>query len=234
MTGKEKCEFLKEIRKTMAKENGITYVPRECHHEGECSGTCPLCEKEAAELLAELKKKVLTGEEIQVDNEAIELLERISDGYNEWDFEDNQPELLGDIPSGYFDRLSLTDEEKRIEEERLHREAIEREIERLKKEKQYNKRGIWNAVKRKIRDYLKPPLQGEIIDKIENEPEGITDDKTRLMGEITTVLRCPNDSESKEEHEPDIVWNMDDDENPVVSPSANIKNNDVESKEEDE
>jgi len=234
MTGKEKCEFLKEIRKTMAKENGITYVPRECHHEGECSGTCPLCEKEAAELLAELKKKAITGEEIQVDNEAIELLEQISSGCDEFCINDTQPELLGDIDPGFFDRLPLTDEERLIEDERLHREAIEREIERLKKEKQYNKCGIWNAVKRKIRDYRKPPLQGDIIDETENEPEGITDDKTRLMGEISTVLRCPNDSESKEEHEPDIVWNMDDDENPIISPTANIKINDVESKEEDE
>ena len=66
MTGKEKCEFLKEIRKTMAKENGITYVPRECHHEGECSGTCPLCEKEAAELLAELKKKAIGKKKKQI------------------------------------------------------------------------------------------------------------------------------------------------------------------------
>ena len=57
MTGKEKCEFLKEIRKNMAKENGIIYEPRECHHEGYCTGTCPLCEKEAANILAELKKK---------------------------------------------------------------------------------------------------------------------------------------------------------------------------------
>ena len=57
MTGKQKCELLKEIRKNMAKENGIPYEPRECHHEGYCTGTCPLCEKEATELLLELKKK---------------------------------------------------------------------------------------------------------------------------------------------------------------------------------
>ena len=57
MTGKQKCELLKEIRKNMAKENGIPYEPRECHHEGYCTGTCPLCEKEATELLLELKLK---------------------------------------------------------------------------------------------------------------------------------------------------------------------------------
>jgi hypothetical protein len=109
MTGKEKCEFLKEIRKTMAKKNGITYVPRECHHDGECSGTCPLCESEAAELLAALKKKTQKGEEIQVDKETI---------FNE------QP-MNG--------------------------------VERRKEEKQYDKSGIWNDVKRKIHDFFIPP-----------------------------------------------------------------------------
>ena len=79
MTGKEKCEFLKEIRKNMAKENGISYEPRECHHEGDCTGTCPLCEKEAAEVLAELKNKEKNGEKIQIDTEAIKVLEQISD-----------------------------------------------------------------------------------------------------------------------------------------------------------
>ena len=57
MTGKERCEYLKDIRKKMAEEYSIAYEPRECHHEGECSGTCPLCEKEAAYLLEQIKAK---------------------------------------------------------------------------------------------------------------------------------------------------------------------------------
>lgn len=158
MTGKEKCEFLKEIRKNMAKVNKIPYEPRECHHEGECSGTCPLCEREAAELLAMLKKKALNGEEIQVDNEAIELLEQVSSRCDKFYIEDNQPELLGDL----------------------------------------------------------------------------VDEKEKLMGCIGNVYWLHQESESKPEKEPDIVWNMDDEGNPIISPSANIKNKDVESKEENE
>ena len=61
MTGKEKCEFLKEIRVRMAELNGIPYEPRECHHEGDCLGTCPLCEVESQYILEELKKKASEG-----------------------------------------------------------------------------------------------------------------------------------------------------------------------------
>lgn len=65
MKGKDKCEFLKGIRKRMAEANGIPYEPKECTYEGDCTGTCLFCEKEAAELLAELKKKEEQGEQIK-------------------------------------------------------------------------------------------------------------------------------------------------------------------------
>jgi len=78
MKGKDKCEFLKGIRKRTAEANGIPYETRECTYEGDCSGTCPLCEKEAAELMAELRKKEAEGGEIKTDDAsilAIELLQ---------------------------------------------------------------------------------------------------------------------------------------------------------------
>lgn len=104
MTGKEKCEFLKEIRRRMAAENGIPYKPRECHHEGDCLGTCPLCDKEAADLLVELKRKELSGEDIHVDNDAIEVLEQISGGKKDIEDDENEVQLLGDIPAGGYIR----------------------------------------------------------------------------------------------------------------------------------
>lgn len=76
-TGKEKCEFLKGIRKRMAEANGIQYSPKECGYLGECSGTCPFCEKEAAELLNMLKKKEEQGYEIIRDDVSIELLDEV-------------------------------------------------------------------------------------------------------------------------------------------------------------
>ena len=75
MKGKDKCEFLREIRKNMAKANGIPYEPRECDFEGDCSGTCPFCEKEAADLLAALKEKEKQGVEIKTDLFSTILLE---------------------------------------------------------------------------------------------------------------------------------------------------------------
>jgi hypothetical protein len=74
MVGKDKCEFLKGIRKRMAEANGIPYEPRECTYEGECTGTCPFCEKEAADLMAELKKREAEGVEIQTDDFCIEAI----------------------------------------------------------------------------------------------------------------------------------------------------------------
>ena len=44
--GKHICNTLKEIRLRVARENGIPYEPSECHHEGDCLGTCPKCEQE--------------------------------------------------------------------------------------------------------------------------------------------------------------------------------------------
>lgn len=75
MKGKDKCEFLKGIRKRMAEANSIPYEPRECTFEGECTGTCPFCEKEAAELMTALKKKKAEGAEIKTDDVGILAIE---------------------------------------------------------------------------------------------------------------------------------------------------------------
>ena len=80
MAGKDKCEFLKGIRKRMAEANGIPYEPRECTFEGDCIGTCPYCEKEAAEILSKLKEK---GENIiKTDTETIATFEENKKMYN--------------------------------------------------------------------------------------------------------------------------------------------------------
>ena len=91
MTGKEKCEFLKGVRIRMAEANGIPYEPRECTYEGECTGTCPFCEMEAAELMMALKKKEAEGGEIKTDDVgilAIELGINECEGSDEGETED--------------------------------------------------------------------------------------------------------------------------------------------------
>ncbi len=55
MLGRAKCKILKEIRQTIADENDIPYVTRECTYQGDCSGTCPKCESELRYLEQELE-----------------------------------------------------------------------------------------------------------------------------------------------------------------------------------
>lgn len=221
MTGKDKCEFLKEIRKNMAKENGLSYEPRECHHEGYCTGTCPLCEKEAAELLEELKKKEKNGENIQIDSEAIQVLEQIAERPEEIDNEEEEIELLGDIPPGYFEAHPLSEKERELEEQRLVREEAERQM-RIKVSQ---KSGIWNKIKKKIRDCFTPTIMGEFYDEDEVR-EYTQDDETPFMGIIVHERMMPKElePEPEPEPEPDIVWNLDGEEELIISPSANLRN----------
>jgi hypothetical protein len=55
--GKRKCEFLKGVRLQVAEQYDLRYEPRECHHEGDCQGTCPLCDAELEDLQRQLKEK---------------------------------------------------------------------------------------------------------------------------------------------------------------------------------
>ena len=52
---------MKDVRQKIATENGISYHPEECHHKGECTGTCPGCEKEIRYLEEQLKNKQHSG-----------------------------------------------------------------------------------------------------------------------------------------------------------------------------
>ena len=71
MTGKEKCELLKAIRKNIAEMNGIEYYPEQCDHEGTCPGFCPRCDMEASYLMKELRKKEAAGSPIRIDTESL-------------------------------------------------------------------------------------------------------------------------------------------------------------------
>ena len=59
--GKSTCKLLKDIRQQIADANGISYQPKECHHEGDCTGTCPACEEEIRYLERELKARKGNG-----------------------------------------------------------------------------------------------------------------------------------------------------------------------------
>ena len=59
--GKSTCKLLKDIRQQIADANGISYQPKECHHKGDCAGTCPACEEEIRYLEGELKARKGNG-----------------------------------------------------------------------------------------------------------------------------------------------------------------------------
>ena len=64
--GKSTCKLLKSIRQQIADANGISYQPKECHHKGDCTGTCPACEEEIRYLERELKARKGNGFGMQV------------------------------------------------------------------------------------------------------------------------------------------------------------------------
>lgn len=75
MTGKDKCEFLRNIRVKIAMENNIPYFPNQCTHKGDCSGTCPLCEAELMYLTDEIEKRKAVGQYIKIDTVNLPVLE---------------------------------------------------------------------------------------------------------------------------------------------------------------
>lgn len=66
MTGKEKCEQLKKMRKFIADSNGILYDIVPCTHEGPCPGTCPACDAEIRYLDDQIERKILQGADVRL------------------------------------------------------------------------------------------------------------------------------------------------------------------------
>ena len=64
--GRSICNVLKTIRMQIAKANEIKYEPRECHHTGECRGTCPACEAEVRYIEQQLDMRRLLGKAVTV------------------------------------------------------------------------------------------------------------------------------------------------------------------------
>lgn len=59
--GKYICNQLKEIRRDIARDNGIELDIPECTYKGECDGTCPRCEAELQYLERELTLRTVMG-----------------------------------------------------------------------------------------------------------------------------------------------------------------------------
>lgn len=111
--GKLVCNTLKEIRTKIADANGIEYTLVLCEHQGDCIGTCPMCEAEVQYLEQELEKKKLAKESVNIIGVAEIDKDRLSDNMrcldstafeNKWKgrlmgspAEDRIPELQGKL-----------------------------------------------------------------------------------------------------------------------------------------
>lgn len=71
MKEKKICKALKEIRLNIAQANDINYIPAECDHKGDCSGTCPQCEKELQYIEQQLLRRKTLGKAAVVAGLAI-------------------------------------------------------------------------------------------------------------------------------------------------------------------
>ena len=74
MTGKQKCDYLRKIRKSIAEDNNIEYYTEDCNFHGECLGTCPKCEEELKYLNDKIEEKRKNGEKIILDSDNVKYL----------------------------------------------------------------------------------------------------------------------------------------------------------------
>ena len=112
MNGKDKCKYLKKLRKKIAELNEISLKIEDCKFKGECKGTCPKCDREAAYLMTEILKRqkagkpsitqgVLDGDELKDKTDFAKIYEGFRDsdeltGYIEADFDDKGSSGFGD------------------------------------------------------------------------------------------------------------------------------------------
>ena len=64
--GKTICRTLKAIRQQVADANDISYKPAECHHRGDCAGTCPACEAEVKYINQQLDLRRQLGKAVVI------------------------------------------------------------------------------------------------------------------------------------------------------------------------
>ncbi len=66
MNGKDKCSYLKAIRREIAAANGIDLEIPECTFDGECSGTCPRCEGEVRQLESAISQRRKLSQKVAI------------------------------------------------------------------------------------------------------------------------------------------------------------------------
>jgi hypothetical protein len=65
--GRDICDRLRELRRQVAEKYGLEYNPTECHHEGDCAGTCPACDIELFKLQSQLEAKGIRDIDVRLN-----------------------------------------------------------------------------------------------------------------------------------------------------------------------
>ena len=90
--GKVTCEKLKAIRREVAEKLGIEYAPKECTFEGECPGTCPLCQQETDWLMEQVNIRLQENPELISDIQC-----KVSEMYHMEKGDDDNPEEIFEL-----------------------------------------------------------------------------------------------------------------------------------------
>ena len=99
MTGKEKCNLLRQIRKEIARTNGIEYLTSECDYQGnDCPGTCPKCDAEIRYLESELNRRAAMGYPITLAGLSANLLQNVMTDSVNPDFIPDRERTVGLLP----------------------------------------------------------------------------------------------------------------------------------------
>ncbi len=105
--GKHICETLKGIRSEIAKANEIDYRPEECHHEGDCAGTCPACESEMRWLERQLRLRQKLGKAVTIAGLTV-AIGSFATSCNIFQPNGNvvRPEVRGKVPANNIEQLA--------------------------------------------------------------------------------------------------------------------------------
>ena len=99
MTGKEKCNLLRQIRKEIARTNGIEYLTSECDYQGnDCPGTCPKCDAEIRYLESELNRRAAMGYPITLAGLSANLLQNVSSDWTTPEDDRDRERTVGLLP----------------------------------------------------------------------------------------------------------------------------------------
>lgn len=93
--GKKICNQLKDIRRDIAKQNGIALDIPECTYQGECSGSCPRCDAELQYLEREITNRSKLGKVAAMAGMAVGL----TAGGQAVTAQDIKDQLRGDVPN---------------------------------------------------------------------------------------------------------------------------------------